>query len=267
MCSHTLTMKANLREEFNGCNHLMMICWWCVDDLMMIWWYNHLMMIWYQGTQKVHQLFYEKIKQASLVCTKIIDTLPTIDHIWLIINQNCFALFSKNLCQQQQHRWEQSVRNELQSANNICKTRSICTPGIFCTKKYEIWQISLKMWNSSCIQSLWSWKSFVSKFALQDRWRKAEKQESWEMFAFSCFGQRIFCSENSFIFFGRKIFSFFFCSGFIQFWQKQRDCFSICKNDENLTFTQMWCFTTNFPGGAWDGHWSKGGGCLKIWSV
>ena len=29
------------------------------------------------------------------------------------------------------------------------------------------------------------------------------------MFAFSCFGQRIFCSENSFIFFGRKIFHFF----------------------------------------------------------
>ena len=194
-----------------GCNHLMMIWWWFDDDLMMIWWWyvDDLMMIWYQGTQKVHQLFYEKIKQASLVCTKIIDTLPTIDHIWLIINQNCFALFSKNLCQQQQHRWEQSVRNELQSANNIYKTRSICTPGIFCTKKYEIWQISLKMWNSSCIQSLWSWKSFVSKFALQDRWRKAEKQESWEMFAFSCFGQRIFCSENSFIFFGRKIFSFF----------------------------------------------------------
>ena len=177
----------------------MTIWWWYVDDLMMIW---------YQGTQKVHQLFYEKIKQASLVCTKIIDTLPTIDHIWLIINQNCFALFSKNLCQQQQHRWEQSVRNELQSANNICKTRSICTPEIFLYRK--IWNLANlpQMWNSSCIQSLWSWKSFVSKFALQDRWRKAEKQESWEMFAFSCFGQRIFCSENSFIFFGRKIFIF-----------------------------------------------------------
>ena len=52
MCSHTLTMKANLREEFNEGlqsfdDDMMMIWWWCDDDMMMIWWWfdDDMMMI------------------------------------------------------------------------------------------------------------------------------------------------------------------------------------------------------------------------------